>query len=107
MADINLEKQAAEVLRIAQEHGVEQNFLFLTTFQRYQVQLTILTNLQEKIEQDGALVTKEYVRGRGCVMIEFLLLLFFVAIVGIVAMVVCWVVTLVMKLWRRYRDGKR
>ena len=64
MADINLEKQAAEVLRIAQEHGVEQNFLFLTTFQRYQVQLTILTNLQEKIEQDGALVTKEYVRGR-------------------------------------------
>ena len=64
MADINLEKQAAEVLRIAQEHGVEQNFLFLTTFQRYQVQLTILNNLQEKIEQDGALVTKEYVRGR-------------------------------------------
>ena len=64
MADINLEKQAAEVLRIAQEHGVEQNFLFLTTFQRYQVQLTILNNLQEKIEQDGALVTKEYVKGR-------------------------------------------
>ena len=64
MADINLEKQAAEVLRIAQEHGVEQNFLFLTTFQRYQVQLTILSNLQEKIEQDGALVTKEYVKGR-------------------------------------------
>ena len=64
MADINLEKQAAEVLRIAQEHGVEQNFLFLTTFQRYQVQLTILNNLQEKIEADGALVTKEYVKGR-------------------------------------------
>lgn len=64
MADINLEKQAAEVLRIAQEHGVEQNFLFLTTFQRYQVQLTILNNLKEKIEDDGALVTKEYVKGR-------------------------------------------
>lgn len=64
MADINLEKQAAEVLRIAQEHGVEQNFLFLTTFQRYQVQLTILKNLEEKIEEDGALVTKEYVKGR-------------------------------------------
>lgn len=64
MADINLEKQAAEVLRIAQEHGVEQNFLFLTTFQRYQMQLTILNNLKETIEQDGALVTKEYVKGR-------------------------------------------
>ena len=65
MADINLEKQAAEVLRIAQEHGVEQNFLFLTTFQRYQMQLTILNNLKETIEQDGSLVTKEYVKGRG------------------------------------------
>ena len=64
MADTNLEKQAAEVLRSAQEHGVEQNFLFLTTFQRYQVQLTILNNLQKKIEEDGALVTKEYVKGR-------------------------------------------
>lgn len=64
MADINLEKQAVEVLRIAQEHGVEQNFLFLTTFQRYQMQLTILNNLKETIEQDGALVTKEYVKGR-------------------------------------------
>lgn len=64
MAETNLEKQAAEVLRIAQEHGVEQNFLFLTTFQRYQVQLTILNNLKEKIEDDGALVTKEYVKGR-------------------------------------------
>ena len=64
MADINLEKQAAEVLRIAQEHGVEQNFLFLTTFQRYQMQLTILNNLKETIEQDGSLVTKEYVKDR-------------------------------------------
>ena len=40
-------------------------------------------------------------------MIEFLLLFFFVAIVGIVAMAVCWVVTLVMKLWRRYKNAKR
>ena len=38
-------------------------------------------------------------------MIEFLLLFFFVAIVGIVAMAACWVITLGMKLWRRYRDG--
>ena len=60
----NLQKQAEEILEIAEKHGVEQNFLFLTTFQRYQVQLTILNNLKEKIEEDGALVTKEYVRGR-------------------------------------------
>ena len=61
---MNLKEQAKEVLRIAQEHGVEQNFFFITTFKRYQVQINILTELEKKIQQDGALVTKEYVKGR-------------------------------------------
>ena len=61
---MDLKKQAKEVLRIAQEHGVEQNFFFITTFARYQVQLNILDDLKKKIEDDGALVTKEYVKGR-------------------------------------------
>ena len=61
---MNRKQQAKEVLKIAQEHGVEQNFFFITTFERYQVQLDILDNLQQKIEEDGALVTKEYVKGR-------------------------------------------
>ena len=60
----SLQEQAKEVLRIAQEHGVEQNFFFITTFERYQVQLDILEDLKQKIEEDGALVTKEYVKGR-------------------------------------------
>ena len=59
-----LNQQAEEVLRIATEHGVEQNFFFITTFNRYRVQLDILTDLEEKIKEDGALVTKEYVKGR-------------------------------------------
>ena len=61
---MSLQEQAQEVLRIAQEHGVEQNFFFITTFKRYQVQINILTELEKKIQQDGALVTKEYVKGR-------------------------------------------
>lgn len=61
---MDLRKQAEEVLKIAQEHGVEQNFLFITTFERYQMQLQILDDLKIKIEEDGALVTKEYVKGR-------------------------------------------
>ena len=61
---MNLKKQAKEVLRIAQEHGVEQNFFFITTFERYQVQLNILEDLKKQIKEDGALVTKEYVKGR-------------------------------------------
>ena len=61
---MNRKQQAQEVLKIAQEHGVEQNFFFITTFERYQVQLDILDDLKQKIEEDGALVTKEYVKGR-------------------------------------------
>lgn len=61
---MTLQEQAQEVLRIAQEHGVEQNFFFITTFKRYQVQIKILTELEKKIQEDGALVTKQYVKGR-------------------------------------------
>ena len=61
---MTLNEQAQEILRIAEEHGVEQNFLFITTFKRYQVQLKILYELEKKINEDGTLVTKEYVKGR-------------------------------------------
>ena len=61
---LDLQQQAKEILEIAEKHGVEQNFLFITTFQRYQVQLNILTELQKKIKDEGALVTKQYVKGR-------------------------------------------
>ncbi len=60
----SLEEQAREILRIAEQHGVEQNFFFITTFKRYQVQLTILSELEKSIQEDGLLVTKEYVKGR-------------------------------------------
>ena len=64
MSKISLNEQAQEILRIAEQHGVEQNFFFLTTFKRYQVQLQILNDLEKTIKQDGILVTKEYVKGR-------------------------------------------
>lgn len=64
MTKISLNEQAQEILRIAEKHGVEQNFFFLTTFKRYQVQLQILNDLEKTIRQDGILVTKEYVKGR-------------------------------------------
>ena len=65
MEKLSLKEQAEEIIRIAEKYGVEQNFLFITTFKRYQVQLDILTELEKKIKEDGALVTKEYVKGRG------------------------------------------
>ena len=65
MAKLSLNEQAQEIIKIAEKYGVEQNFLFITTFKRYQVQLNILNDLEQKIKEDGSLVTKEYVKGRG------------------------------------------
>lgn len=61
---MSLNEQAQEILRIASEHGVEQNFFFITTFKRYQVQITILNDLEKTIREEGNTVTKEYVKGR-------------------------------------------
>ena len=64
MINKDLNKQAQEILEIAQKHGVEQNFFFLTTFKRYQVQIGILNDLEKTINEEGTTVKKEYVKGR-------------------------------------------
>lgn len=64
MAAMTLNEQAQEILRIAAEHGVEQNFLFITTFSRYSEQIKISDNLKAIIANEGTMVTKEYVKGR-------------------------------------------
>jgi tRNA(Phe) wybutosine-synthesizing methylase Tyw3 len=61
---LTLNEQAQEIIRIAEANGVQTNFFFVTTFKRYQVQINILNELEKKIKEDGALVTKEYVKGR-------------------------------------------
>lgn len=61
---INLDEQAARIREIAEKSGVQSNFLFITTFERYVEQLKILDNLKEAIEAEGLVVSKEYVRGR-------------------------------------------
>lgn len=64
MAKLSLNEQAVEILKIAEESGVSNNFFFVTTFKRYQVQLTMLNELEKNMKEDGMLVTKEYVKGR-------------------------------------------
>ena len=61
---LSLNEQAREIIRIAEESGVQSNFFFITTFKRYQVQLNILAELEKVIKEEGTLVTKEYVKGR-------------------------------------------
>lgn len=60
----NLNQQAQEIIKIAEESGVQSNFFFLTTFKRYQVQLNILNDLEKSLKTEEMQVTKEYVKGR-------------------------------------------
>lgn len=65
MADkLTLQQQADKLLEQAEQKGVANNFFFRTTFKRYQVQMRILADLEKAIEEYGATVTKEYVKGR-------------------------------------------
>lgn len=59
-----LEEQAKEIVRLAEESGVQSNYFFVTTFERYKVQLSILEELKKAVEDEGMLVSKEYVKGR-------------------------------------------
>lgn len=59
-----MQQQANEIIRIAEESGVQSNFFFVTTFKRYQVQLNILSELEKVMKEEGMLVSKEYVKGR-------------------------------------------
>lgn len=61
---VDLNEKAKELLEMAMQAGVEQNFFFLSTFKRYQVQLNILAQLEAEIKNAGVLVTKQYVKGR-------------------------------------------
>lgn len=60
----SLSAKAAEILELAEESGATRNFLFTTTFNRYRVQLKTMEALEVAMEEEGALVTKEYVKGR-------------------------------------------
>lgn len=61
---MNLNEKAQQILSIAEQYGVEKNFLFITTFKRYSIQLNILSDLESAIEEHGSMVEKEYVKGR-------------------------------------------
>lgn len=55
---------AQEMLEEAEGKGAQTAFFFKTTFKRYQVQLSILTDLEAEIQTMGVTVKKEYVKGR-------------------------------------------
>ena len=60
----DLEKQAEKIIKMAKNSGLQSNFLFVTTFDRYRTQLNILEELKTVMETKGMLVSKEYVKGQ-------------------------------------------
>lgn len=61
---MDLKQQADQILKEAESKGVQSNFFFVTTFQRYLVQIKILEELEQEIGEEGTTVSKEYVKGR-------------------------------------------
>lgn len=59
----SLEAQAKAILKMAEDSGLESNYFFVTTFQRYQTQLEILDALRDEIDETGLTVKKSYVKG--------------------------------------------
>lgn len=59
------EKQAKEIIQMAESTGLQENFFFKTTFERYLTQIKILADLQKTIESTETLIEKQYVKGRG------------------------------------------
>ena len=65
---LTLQQQAKQILEQAERRGLSGDYFFTTTFNRYQVQLKILADLEVAIKEYGATVTKEYVKGRANLM---------------------------------------
>ena len=59
-----IEEKANKIVKLAEEKGVQENFFFKTTFNKYLTQIKVLYDLEEILNESETLVTKEYVKGR-------------------------------------------
>ena len=64
MAKLTREQQAEEIRKIAEECGVQENYLFTTTFDRYQVQLRILDRIEKAVDAAESLTVEKVYRGK-------------------------------------------
>ena len=67
---LTLKQQAQEIMKMAESAGLQENYFFKTTFDRYTTQLEILSRLKESILTSETTVKKEYVKGRACVVVN-------------------------------------
>lgn len=53
-----------DFVNMAHEYGVEDNTLFLSAINTYDLQLKVIKSIKDEIEEGDATVEKEYVKGR-------------------------------------------
>ena len=58
-----LKAKSVEILETAEKNGVESDIFFATTFDRYIKQIETMDILEKVIEEEGVMITKQYVRG--------------------------------------------
>ena len=58
-----LQAKAARILEEAKARGLQNDFFFSTTLDRYMTQLKILERLKKMISSQGLTVTKQYTKG--------------------------------------------
>ena len=56
-------ERSEEILEKAKAKGIEDDYFFQTTFERYKFQLKLLAGLQEDIMVNGLKTSKVYVKG--------------------------------------------
>lgn len=64
MKSTKYKRQAEQIMKIAEENGVQGNFLFATTFDRYLFLIETLEELKGKIKDEGLTVERAYVKGK-------------------------------------------
>lgn len=60
----NVKEMAEGILQEAIERGYENDASFLTSYHLLEVQIEMLSSLEKSFREDGATITKEYVKGR-------------------------------------------
>lgn len=65
-----MREEAMEILKKAQERGLESNFFFRTTFERYMAQLDLMDMLMIEVKEKGAMVVKSYLKGQENVVVN-------------------------------------
>ena len=66
----DIKEMAKGILEDAKEKGLDNDSCFLTSYHMLEVQVEMLDSLEKTFKEDGSIITKEYVKGRGNVYIH-------------------------------------